>query len=121
MRIRKHVLRHLMLPRPHHLRKRWIPERPDPTTGKYHAIRYRAHPWYMPLQRRSSWWPSTWFADIMGRPQPADHDERYMPEGYLITEVGPKALRDTGREEMDEQKRRIQMLNPRSGCPFAQW
>jgi len=44
-----------------------------------------------------------------------------MPEGYVISEVGPEALRGKGAEEMEKQKQRMESLKARSGCPFAQW
>jgi len=121
MDIRKHVVQYMMLPRPYFLRKRWIPEYPDPQTGRYHALRYRAYPWYIPLKIFSFWHPSTWSVRITRRPQPRDIAQRYMPEGYLINEVGPDALRGKGAEDMEEQRQRLEMLKTRLGCPFGQW
>lgn len=106
-----------MLPRPYFLRKRWIPEHPDPKTGRYHSLRYRAHPWYIQEKTYSMWHPFTWLRKFTRHS--AEHN--YMPEGYVISEVGPEALRGKGAEEMEKQKQRMESLKARSGCPFAQW
>jgi len=63
------------------------------------------------------WHPSTWLGRFTRRP--AEHS--YMPEGYVITEVGPEALRGKGAHEMEEQRQRMENLKAGSGCPFAQW
>ncbi|KAI9771737.1 MAG: hypothetical protein M1839_002751 [Geoglossum umbratile] len=87
--IRKLAIRHLFLPRPPFLRFRFIPDAPDPKTGRFSAVRYRAHPWYVKPTFRARWGARAWWVWAAGGVVPGDEGGKYFPEGYLAEEMGP--------------------------------
>ncbi|KAI9764604.1 MAG: hypothetical protein M1840_008334 [Geoglossum simile] len=87
--LRKLTVRHLLPPRPSFLRFRFIPDAPDPKTGRFSAVRYRAHPWYIKPTFWARWGVRAWWTWAVGGVVPGDGGERYFPEGYLVEEVGP--------------------------------
>lgn len=118
---RKYFIRYLLLPRPYWLRKRWFSSEPDKATGKYHPARAIAHPWYIAPSVYSRWGPMAWITWLSGKPLPGDGGDKYEPEGYLLAEVGPSALKGKGGAEMKGERMRVEKLNMRVGCPFAKW
>ena len=55
---------------------------------------------------------------LLGRKLPGDDGNKYAPEGYTFTEIGPEALKGKGIEEMEETRTRLTHQR-RGGCPFA--
>ncbi|MCJ1362835.1 hypothetical protein MMC16_001941 [Acarospora aff. strigata] len=95
--MRKCFLRYLALPRPEFLRKKYIPSKPNPKTGRYNAVEYLSHPW---------------------RKLPGDDGNKYAPEGYAFADIGPKSFQGKGRAEMEETLIRL-TEQKRGGCPFG--
>ncbi|KAB5570441.1 hypothetical protein GE09DRAFT_707736 [Coniochaeta sp. 2T2.1] len=98
--MRKLVVRHLCPPRPERLRSLWLTDDPDPQTGKYHALRYVAHPWYVEPNLTGRWGIVAVLLRILRGVLPGD-DAKYHPEGYLIPELGPESMRGKGEAEME--------------------
>ncbi|KAK3368823.1 hypothetical protein B0T24DRAFT_595631 [Lasiosphaeria ovina] len=109
--VRKFVVRHLCLPRPHWLRMRHLLDGPDPHTGRYHVARWIAHPWYA---RRGRWSPRAWLRWARGR---VEEENRFHAEGYKIREVGPARLVGKGGDEMDEIEQSVRAS--RGACPLG--
>jgi len=112
--IRKLALRYLALPRPHFLRHDLITEKAD-TNGRYHRVEYESEPWYMESNFRNRWGPQAWLKWLSGKPIPGP---AFKPQGYLIHEVGPKALEGKGMKEFEATKDKL-MSAGRGGCPFS--
>ncbi|KAF6227091.1 hypothetical protein HO133_008532 [Letharia lupina] len=116
--VRKLLLRYLALPRPEMMRKHYIPSGPDQSTGRYNAVEYLSYPWYVEPTFSTRWGPRSWITRLVGRKLPGDDGNKYLPEGWTHTEIGPKALRGKGIEYMDEDRKRLNSRK-RGGCPFA--
>ena len=54
----------------------------------------------------------------MGRKVPGDDGNKYLPEGWTHTEIGPRALRGKGIKTMDDDYKRL-VSHKRGGCPFG--
>ena len=116
--VRKLVLRHFSLPRPEFMRKQLIPTNADGKTGRFNAIKYSSYPWYVKPSLIRRWGSWAWMTRLLGRKLPSDDGNRYAPEGYIFTEIGPQAFKGKGIEEMDETCSRLANQG-RGGCPFA--
>lgn len=116
--VRKLLLRYLALPRPEMMRKHYIPSGPDQSTGRYNAVEYLSYPWYVEPNFSTRWGPRSWITRLVGRKLPGDDGNKYLPEGWTHTEIGPKALRGKGIEYMEEDRKRLNSRK-RGGCPFA--
>ena len=118
LRARKLCLRYLGLPRPELRRRQFIPSKPDSSGSHFNAIDYLSHPWYV----KPTFWqrlgPGAWLNRVLGRTLPGDNGNRYAPEGYLIAELGPPALRGKGHGDMASMKERLG-AERRGSCPFA--
>ncbi|TKX26813.1 hypothetical protein C1H76_0968 [Elsinoe australis] len=118
--IRKWVIGNLFLPRPYVLRWVWFTDRPD-ENGRYHAMQYTDHPWYVKPTVASRWGISALLLRLVGGQLPGGSDgDKFLPRGYKIDEVGPDAQIGKGAKEMEEEKIRLS-ADPRLGCPFAAW
>lgn len=108
--LRKFIVRHLCLPRPYHRRHRHLDETADPVTGRYHVPRWRVHPWYAKpsVRDRIKAWLGT--SCQVG-------NEEFMPQGYLIPEVGPTRQVGMGEGEMRKTVEALKMQDP-GRCPF---
>ncbi|KAB5558279.1 hypothetical protein GE09DRAFT_107285 [Coniochaeta sp. 2T2.1] len=94
--VRRLVVRWLCPSRAGWLRVRWFTEERDRETGRYHALRYVAHPWYVKPSLWLRWGLGAVCLRLFGGFVPGDG--KYHPEGYLIWEVGPKGMKGKGRE-----------------------
>ncbi|KAH9883348.1 hypothetical protein F4778DRAFT_46998 [Xylariomycetidae sp. FL2044] len=113
--LRKWFVRYLCLPRPEWLRTRWFTAEKDSATGKYHPLRYIAHPWYMKPDLSSRWGFEAFTTRLYGGVLPGDEGTKYRPEGYTISELGPAALAGKGVREMNITRTK---LSKRRGCPI---
>ncbi|KAF7502870.1 hypothetical protein GJ744_004965 [Endocarpon pusillum] len=111
--VRKFVLRYLSLPR---IRRKNLPPIPTPS-GRLHLRRYRVHPWYVKPTFKNRWSLSAWILWFQGEALPGDDGQRYCPEGFLSSEVGPSAFSGKGLKEMAEMRQRLSEAG-RGGCPF---
>lgn len=112
------LIRHLFLPRPDFMREKLIPSSTsDSTTGRFNSIKYLSYPWYVKPSLSRRWGPKSWMARLLGRKLPGDDGNRYAPEGYKFTEIGPKAQSGKGIKEMKETRTKL-ARSSRGGCPF---
>lgn len=86
MNIRKLVLRYLALPRPYFMRIRFNSQDADPITGRFHQVRYMAHPWYVKPSFIRRWGFEAWKTRLLGGTLPGDEGDKYIPDGYHFTE-----------------------------------
>ena len=107
VKLRKLMLRHLALPRPHFMRVRWFTDRPDPKTGCIHALQYISHPYYIRPTFSRRWGMKAWVLWFVGGSIPSQDKPEFYPEGYKICEMGPAALREKGTAEMCQAKASI--------------
>ena len=51
---------------------------------------------------------------------PGDEGDKYFPQGFVASELGPNALRHFGKEKMEAERQRLEAeLNSERGkCPF---
>ena len=63
------------------------------------------------------WGPRAWVSRLLGYKVPGDDGDKYFPQGYIITDIGPQSLNGSGKEEMDQTRARLSSLD-RGGCPF---
>ena len=115
--LRKLVLRHLALPRPEFMRKKYVSDEPE-ANGRYSSREYLSHPWYVKPTLKRRWGMKAWTTRLLGRKLPGDDGNKYSPEGYAITEVGPAKLTKSGLREMEADLDRIRASRPGS-CPFS--
>ena len=114
--LRRLVLRHLTLPRPEFMRKKYISSRPE-TNGRYSAREYLSHPWYVKPTLKRRWGVKAWVTWLLGRKLPGDDGNKYNPEGYVIAEIGPAKLQESGSKEMRADLERMRATSL-GGCPF---
>jgi hypothetical protein len=112
--VRKLALKHLILPRPHFLRVEVV-SREANEAGRYQLLYYSAEPWYIAANLRNRYGFQAWFKWFAGKPIPG---AKYKSEGYLIPQVGPKAMEGRGIKEFELTRDQL-MKAERSGCPFA--
>ncbi|KAI0098734.1 hypothetical protein GGR51DRAFT_537277 [Nemania sp. FL0031] len=98
--LRKILLRYFFLPRPYTLRHRYIEENPDPLTQRYHVSRWRYHPWYAAPTYKDRWGVRAWIARVTGKRHNQVDSKKFVPEGYLLPEVGPQEEIGKGLSEM---------------------
>ncbi|KAI1405099.1 hypothetical protein F4819DRAFT_444865 [Hypoxylon fuscum] len=108
--LRKFIVRHLCLPRPYFRRHKRVYDAPNPVTGRYQVPRWRVHPWYArpSIKDRLRAWTGS------------DSGEKanFMPQGYLISELGPTRHVGKGMSEMKDTIESLRTKDPRR-CPFA--
>lgn len=109
---RRIFLRYLMLPRV--LPVVYFSE-PDPKTGRIHHTDYLVEPLYHKLTIWNRWGPMGWLTWLVGGniPGPA-----FVPEGFLMEEIGPLAQSGKGLADMQEWNEKLKRERP-SGCPFS--
>lgn len=49
---------------------------------------------------------------------PGDEGDKYQPEGFLSTELGPASFRGKGLDEMKENQEQL-LRSGRGGCSFS--
>lgn len=117
--LRKLLVRHLFLPRPFLMRKRWFSEEPN-ASGRFNFERHIAHPWYIKPTFSNRWGLTAWLLRLVGGAVPGDGGAKYFPQGYIIAELGPDELRGKGEDDMQATRERL-ASNEMIGCPFARW
>ncbi|KAM3065133.1 hypothetical protein ACMFMG_006106 [Clarireedia jacksonii] len=113
---RKFLLRNLALPRPSFMRVREISDEPN-EKGRYNSKAYMVHPYYNKPTVWSRWGPVAWMTWMAGGFVPDVKVKQWMPEGYLLEEVGPERRKGKGLEEMREWEGKLEREG-RMGCPF---
>ena len=111
--VRKFILRSLMLPRPRMLRRKWLEDKPDPSTGRYYFLKKSSEPYYQKPSLLSSLKAKLLGEDLAKDPEVT----KYHRLGYKIYEVGPMALSERGKVYMDANIDKL-ANSDRGGCPF---
>jgi hypothetical protein len=115
--IRKYFLRYIALPRPGFLRYRQVEDKPD-SFGRRTFRKYEAQPFYVRPTLWNRWGPPAWPSRLLGLPLPGDDGDTYYPDGFSVSQVGPKAFVGNGAATADGTKARLR--NERTGgCPFV--
>jgi len=112
---RKWVIRYLCLPRFEWFRVKYVSDEMDPKTGKYHTVSYNAHPYYVSPTLLSRWSPGAVIKRLLGGVAPGDEGDKYIPDGYDISRLGPDNMVGKGEAEM---ARNMEVLADRRGCPM---
>jgi hypothetical protein len=116
--LRKCILRYACPPRPYFLRRVYNCEQPDPDTGRYQSRRWLGRPWYVKTSILDRWGLPAWMLWMNGAATTTMFDDiRFMPNGYLIEDMGPEVQVGKGREEM---RNTMAILDSKSiaRCPF---
>ena len=119
---RRFLLKHLSPPRPGWLRFEFVTDdqKPDPDTGKYHALHWDDYPWYVKPTFWNRWGPGAVLTRLTGGVVPGD--PAYLPGGYLAAELGPDNLRGKGEAEMERNRAELRERTRRriaaGGCPM---
>ncbi|KAF2746394.1 hypothetical protein M011DRAFT_425006 [Sporormia fimetaria CBS 119925] len=116
--VRRFVSLYLFPPRPYFLRLKVVSESADPKSGRYFKEYYEQEPWYVKPTFWNRYSVSSWVRWATGRPYPGCSD-KFKPEGYQISKVGPQKFEDKGSEECEVVKKKL--MEGRAGveCPFA--
>ncbi|CAK7212454.1 hypothetical protein SCUCBS95973_001468 [Sporothrix curviconia] len=122
--VRRFVVRHLMLPRfgVH----RVTSEHADPASGRVHLNEYLAHPWYIQPSFWNRWGPVALVKRATGGVVPGDaraeergqRGQTYLPEGFLVADLGPISTMGAGQKEMAAEMERLKAMRA-AGCPFG--
>lgn len=115
--LRKFALKSLCLPRTNGSRELWFSSRPDPTTGRYHAVHYIDRPWYIEPSFQNRWNLVSWLLWLVGGAIPSKNSPENRPEGYHISELGPSAMEGKGVTEMNVAKELLRQQVTK--CPFG--
>ncbi|KAI1393037.1 uncharacterized protein F4822DRAFT_426232 [Hypoxylon trugodes] len=113
--LRRFALRYLMLPR---FFENKLGGDPDPQTGRIKQRNpYGNYPYYVEPTFWNRWGPVAWAIWLYGGKVPGDDPEEYMPQGYLISDLGPRNRMGLGIEEVKTDSQRIKS-SKWTGCPF---
>ncbi|KAF3162543.1 hypothetical protein TWF788_001995 [Orbilia oligospora] len=113
--IRKILLRHFTFPRRSPVKV--LHEKPNPKTGLFNFFPTGLQPWYVKKDIWSIWGPSALFVRALGGRLPGSHGDRFHPQGYDLTTIGPKPQEGRGLENMAATMEFLRARNI-SGCPF---
>ncbi|KAF4121135.1 hypothetical protein GMORB2_2097 [Geosmithia morbida] len=112
--VRKLVVRHLIPPP---LFAAPMLSMPDPKTGRMHGSAYMEHPWYVRPGFLSRWGPTAWATWLWGGVLPGDEGDRFMPEGFLFGDLGPKRTMGRGTDN-DAELKRLAAVRAPTESPF---
>jgi hypothetical protein len=90
---------------------------PDAKTGRYYLNTYQSYPYYVKPGFWNRWGPGGWFVWAAGGKVPGS-DEKFAPEGYVFSDVGPRGMKGKGEKETRIFEEKLRSERP-SGCPFA--
>lgn len=114
--VRKMVVRYLMLPR---LFKVDYISDPDPQTGRVHSLHYLMEPWYIRVTLWTRWGPEALLVWATGGQIPGDGGAEMLPEGFLYTDLGPRAKMGKGIEDTERWEQVVKTSVSGSACPFG--
>ncbi|KAL4925843.1 uncharacterized protein BDV17DRAFT_167312 [Aspergillus undulatus] len=114
---RRFIMRYLSLPRPHFLRYTTFTES-QTVKERIFITQWDGAPYYVKPTLWNRWGPGAWYTWALGRPLPGDEGGKYYPQGYLISEVGPKYFEGKGGLQQREGEEELRQTRT-GGCPFA--
>lgn len=92
---------------------------PDPETGRIWHLTYLRYPYYTPATFLYRWGPAALWTRFMGGVVPSAGEDKFMPDGFLVSEVGPAYNKNKGVEEMERDADALaDPARNRGGCPF---
>ncbi|KAH0284001.1 hypothetical protein M436DRAFT_74095 [Aureobasidium namibiae CBS 147.97] len=106
---RKLVLRHLTLPRPDASRKQIIADDIN-SHGKIYKLIWDTEPWYVEPTFVNRWCLQSWLDWSAGRPIPGDEGDKYFPQGFKSSVMGPAFLAGKGLEQAEKDEEQIQHI-----------
>ena len=115
MHLRRLYLRHLALPRPWFMTKRFVTKEPD-KTGRRYILTWDTEPTYVKPTLWNRWGPGALVNLMTGVPRPGD--EGMYPEGFEIKTAGPAVFAGKGSKDMEMTMERLREERT-AGCPFA--
>lgn len=115
MATRRFYLRYFSLPR-FDWQRRIVLSRDESPEGRRWIEYWSTTPHYVKATFWSRWGPSGLYQLIIDAPRPGD--KGMYPEGYLRSNVGPRAFESKGRDTFEQEKARIAKIRT-GGCPFA--
>ncbi|KAL4936640.1 hypothetical protein BDV06DRAFT_233243 [Aspergillus oleicola] len=115
--LRRFAMRWLALPRPYFLRYTTFTEH-QTVDERIFITQWDGAPYYVKPTLWNRWGPGAWYTWALGRPLPGDEGDKYHPDGYLISDVGPKYFEGKGRKVQVEGEEKLRGTRT-GGCPFA--
>lgn len=112
---RKYLLRYLALPRLELMRMDYLPV--ESNSGRYNMQEWVGHPWYIKPTFKRRWGPGALMTRFLGGKVPGDGGNRYLPQGFLVSEIGPDYFRGEGVQATTRTKAELEEMK-RGGCPF---
>jgi hypothetical protein len=106
---RKVVLRHLTLPRSYASRKQLISDALN-SHGKVQRLVWDTEPWYVEPTFANRWCLQSWIDWLAGRPIPGDEGDKYFPQGYKSSVIGPAFLAGKGLEQAEKDEEQIREI-----------
>ena len=115
MDVRRQYLRHFALPKFSWQQQKMLSKEIGPDGRRWINL-WSTTPHYVKPTFWSRWGPSGLYQLMLGAPRPGDSG--MCPEGYLRSNVGPRAFDGKGREAFEQEKMKI--IGTRTGgCPFV--
>lgn len=115
MALRRVWLRYFALPRFNWQRNKSLSKAQSGDGRRWIEI-WSTTPHYVKPSVWNRWGPSGIYQLLIGGPRPGDHG--MVPEGYLRSNLGPRAFDGKGREAFEQEKARVGQVRT-GGCPFA--
>ncbi|KAJ9652114.1 hypothetical protein H2198_008642 [Neophaeococcomyces mojaviensis] len=115
MSARRILLRHFALPRFDFQRSKSLSKETSPEGRRWIKI-WSTTPHYVKPNLWNRLGPSGIYQLLLGAPRPGDSGMH--PEGYLRSNVGPRAFDGKGKQEFEHEKQRITKTRT-GGCPFV--
>lgn len=112
MTTRQFFLRHFALPR--YIRQQYLSTE-NSSDGRRWIEIWSTTPHYVKPSVWNRWGPSGIYQLLLGQPRPGDTG--MCPEGYLRSDIGPRAFRGKGKDAFEQEKHKIAKLRT-GACPF---
>ncbi|KAK5956245.1 hypothetical protein OHC33_002820 [Knufia fluminis] len=114
MEARRFYLRHFALPKFDWQRQKSLSKDTSPEGRRWIRL-WSTTPHYVKPTFWGRWGPSGLYQLLLGAPRPGD--KGMCPEGYLSSNLGPRAFDGKGKVEFEQEKVRIAKTRT-GGCPF---
>ena len=115
MEVRRFHLRHFALPKFEWQRTKGLSKETSPEGRRWLTV-WSTTPHYIKPTFWGRWGPPGLYQLLLGAPRPGD--QGMCPEGYLRSNVGPRAFEGKGRDAFEQGKSRIAKTRT-GGCPFV--